>query len=143
MNPQTDLAPQLEQHLALYHSILKLVDQENHALRQPDPDPLPGHRQARIDLLPVLIRSLDELKALRQAWQSVPPAERARCHNVGALLRQSQDVVMKVILMDRENEQFLLRRGLFPAREMSRLQSAPPHFAAHTYARQHNFNHAV
>ena len=145
MNPQSDLAPQLENHLALYRSILDLVDRENQALRQPESAPLPEHRQTRIDLLPVLIRSLDELKALRQAWQTVPPAERARCHNVGALLRQSQDVVMKVILLDRENEQCLLRRGLFPAREMSRLQSAPPHFAANCYARQHNSsrNHAV
>jgi len=134
MNAPADLAPQLREHLALYRRILDLVDQENQTLRLTESSSLEGHRQSRIDLLPSLVRSLDELKALRQAWQVVPPADRARCPEVGSLLRQSQDIVMKVILLDRENEQCLLRRGLFPAREISRLQAASPHIVADRYS---------
>ena len=136
MTSPADLAQQLRDHLDLYRRILDVVDQENQTLRQTESSSLEGHRQARIDLLPSLIRSLDELKALRQAWQTIPPADRARCPEVSSLLRQSQDVVMKVILLDRENEQCLLRRGLFPAREISRLQTALPHLVAERYSRQ-------
>ncbi len=136
MNPIADFTPQLQEHLDLYNRILVVVDQENQTLRNPEPGSMEGHRQARIDLLPLLIRSLDELKALRQAWQTVPPTERARFQQVGSLLRQSQDVVMKVILLDRENEQCLLRRGMVPAREISLIPTAPPQLVARRYCRQ-------
>jgi hypothetical protein len=136
MNTVNHFIPQLEKNLALYHQILTVIHQENQTLRQPDPPTLEGHRQARNNLLPALVQSLDQLKALRQSWHAISPADRAPYHEVGSLLRQSQDVVMRVIMMDRENEQCLLRRGLFPAREMPRLQSASPQFVAHRYRRQ-------
>ena len=52
------------------------------------------------------------------------------------LLRQNQDLTMKIILIDRENEQSLLRRGLVPPRELPSVNRQRPHFVADLYRRQ-------
>ena len=52
------------------------------------------------------------------------------------LLRQNQDLTMKIILLDRENEQSLLRRGLVPPRELPSVNRQRPHFVADLYRRQ-------
>ncbi len=52
------------------------------------------------------------------------------------LLRQNQDLTMKIIVLDRENEQNLLRRGLVPARELPSVNRQRPHFVADLYRRQ-------
>ena len=62
--------------------------------------------------------------------------ERARHPGIGMLLRQNQDLIMKVIVLDRENEQCLLRRGLVPARELPPANRQRPHFVADLYRRQ-------
>jgi hypothetical protein len=43
---------------------------------------------------------------------------------------------MKFILLDRENEQGLLRRGMVPARELPSVNRQRPHFVAELYLRQ-------
>ena len=43
---------------------------------------------------------------------------------------------MKIILLDRENEQGLLRRGLVPARELPSVNQQRPNFVADLYRRQ-------
>jgi hypothetical protein len=43
---------------------------------------------------------------------------------------------MKIILLDRENEQSLLRRGMVPARELPSVNRQRPHFVADMYRRQ-------
>ena len=42
----------------------------------------------------------------------------------------------KIILLDRENEQGLLRRGLVPPRELPSVNRQRPHFVADLYRRQ-------
>jgi hypothetical protein len=43
---------------------------------------------------------------------------------------------MKFILLDRENEQGLLRRGLVPPRQLPSVNRQRPHFVAELYRRQ-------
>jgi hypothetical protein len=69
-------------------------------------------------------------------WQKFSPDERARHPEIGMLLRQNQDLTMKIIVLDRENEQSLLRRGLVPARELPSVNRQRPHFVAELYRRQ-------
>jgi hypothetical protein len=66
----------------------------------------------------------------------VDAANRARHPEISALLRQSQDSVMKSIVLDRENEQGRLRRGLVPARHLPSARRQRPHFVAELYRRQ-------
>jgi hypothetical protein len=50
-------------------------------------------------------------------------------------LRQSQDVVMKIVLLDRENEQAMLRGGLIPVSQLPSLNRQRPHFVSDCYRR--------
>ncbi|MCC6233741.1 MAG: hypothetical protein IT580_13910 [Verrucomicrobiales bacterium] len=43
---------------------------------------------------------------------------------------------MKILLLDRENEQALLRHGLVPARELPSVNRQRPHFVSDLYRRQ-------
>ena len=91
--------------------------------------------QARKNLLPRLDDSLNHLRQLRGRWQKLSLAERAQFSAVPALLRQNQDLVMRIILLDRENEQTLLRRRLVPARHLPPAPPPKPHFVADLYRR--------
>ncbi len=104
-----------------------MVEREGQALRRPDNPSLFEFYQLKKNLLPRLNQSLDTLRKHRINWQKFSLDERARHPEIGMLLRQNQDLTMKIILLDRENEQCLLRRGLVPARELpSRQPPAPP-----------------
>ena len=62
---------------------------------------------------------------------------RGRQHGeIPALLRQNQDLIMKIIVLDRENEQALLRRGLVPPKHLPPAERQRPHFVANLYRRQ-------
>ncbi len=43
---------------------------------------------------------------------------------------------MKIIVLDRENEQVLLRKGMVPARHLPSADRQRPHFVADLYRRQ-------
>ncbi len=92
--------------------------------------------QLKKTLLPRLNQSLDALRGHRVNWQKLGRDERARHPEIGMLLRQNQDLIMKIILLDRENEQTLLRRGLVPPRDLPSVNRQRPHFVAGLYSRQ-------
>lgn len=126
----------LREHLGLCQDILTLVEREGQALRRPDPPPFAEFHQAKKNLLPRLSQSLDSLRRHRINWQKLGTDERARHPGIGMLLRQNQDLIMKIILLDRENEQSLLRRGLVPPRELPSAHRQRPHYVADLYRRQ-------
>ena len=134
-DPSPDLTEALQTHLALGHEMLALVIQEHEALHAPgefDPS-LFGER--RKVLLPRLNLSLDHLSQYRQAWLNLSPDVRAGCPAIVNLIQTCQDVIMKTIVLDRENEQALLRRGLVPPRHLPPPQRQQPHFVAALYHR--------
>jgi hypothetical protein len=51
------------------------------------------------------------------------------------LVQTTLDTIMRVLVIDRENEESLLRRGLLPARALPRAEQAQPNFVARTYQR--------
>lgn len=130
------LAAELRSHQELYQEILAAVEKEGRALRDPDTgDPLLG-TETRRNLMPRLNESLDILKRHRVGWTQASPAERAQFPEVVTLLRQCQDLIMKIIVQDRENEQALLRRGMIPPRHLPPANSTRPNYVAHVYQRQ-------
>ncbi|HEX3719753.1 MAG TPA: hypothetical protein VH595_17510 [Verrucomicrobiae bacterium] len=136
MNLVSEILGALNEHLALCQEILNAVESEGQALRRADQPSLFEHYQIKKNLLPRLIQSLDGLRKHRVNWQSLNLDERARHPEVAALLRKNQDLTMKIILLDRENEQILLRRGLVPPREIPSVNRQRPHFVADLYRRQ-------
>ena len=106
------------------------------ALRGTENPALDEFFEHRKNLLPRLNQSLDTLRRHRETWQKTSPEERDRHPEIGMLIRQNQDLTMKIIVRDRENEQHLLRRGLVPARELPSVNRQRPHFVAELYRRQ-------
>jgi hypothetical protein len=136
LSPPADIARDLKQHLALCQEIFNLVERESNMLRDPGKVALFEFCQLKKNLLPRLNQSLEALRRHRVNWQKLGREERARHPEIGMLLRQNQDLIMKIILLDRENEQTLLRRGLVPPRELPSVNRQRPHFVADLYSRQ-------
>jgi DNA-directed RNA polymerase subunit H (RpoH/RPB5) len=136
MNACQEMLEDLKQHLSLSQELLGMVEREGQTLRRQDNPSLFEFYQLRKNLLPRLNQSLDTLRKHRVNWQKFSLDERARYPEIGMLLRQNQDVTMKIIMLDRENEQGLLRRGLIPARELPPVNRQRPHFVADLYRRQ-------
>jgi flagellar biosynthesis/type III secretory pathway chaperone len=134
-HPQ-DIIEDLKKHFTLCEELLQTIEREGQTLRRSDKPSLFEFCQLRKNLLPRLNRSLDTLRSHRVRWQKFSLDERARHPEIGMLLRQNQDLTMKIILLDRENEQSLLRRGLVPARELPSVNRQRPHFVAELYRRQ-------
>jgi flagellar biosynthesis/type III secretory pathway chaperone len=136
MSPPADILRDLKQHLDLCHELFAVVEREGQALRGPGKPSLTEFYQSKKTLLPRLDKSLDTLKQNRAEWQKLAPDERARHPEIARLLRQNQDLTMKIILLERENEQCLLRRGLVPPRQLPRAERQRPHFVAELYRRR-------
>ena len=135
MSSPPDPATDLRQHLALCQEILVLSQRENQSLRDPDTSSRFEGYQLRKALLPRLDESLGRLRQLRARWQKMSHAERLQAPEIPPLLRQTQDLVMRIIVLDRENEQFMLRRGMVPARHIPAAATQRPHFVADLYRR--------
>ena len=129
------LAQDLRQHLGLYREVLELTRRENQSLRDPDLPSQFDSYQGRKALLPRLEASVQALRRHRATWQQMSPAERSRHPEIAALLKDNQDLIMKILMLDRENEQHLLRRGLVPARQLPAAARQRPHFVADLYRR--------
>jgi hypothetical protein len=125
----------LRQHLEICRSLAAVVEREHQALRQTGGEPA-TESAPRKNLLPSLSQSLYRLRQHRVNWCNRPPHERARDVAVPALLREIQDLIMKVIVLDRENEQALLRKGLVPARHLPHANRQRPQHVADLYRQQ-------
>ena len=123
----------LHTHLALCEEVLSLVTEESEALRAPGPFVSQDFSERRNHLLPRLDQSLNSLRSLREAWHRLDSTSRVRQTGVDILLRRNQDLIMKIIVIDRENEQALLRRGLLPPSHLPMSSRQRPHTVAEHY----------
>lgn len=136
MNAPLEFVSDLNQHLALCLELLGLVERESRWLRQ-QRSPLEGEAgEARKNLLPRLDQSLAKLRRHRAEWQRLTPAERSGFPEIGSLLRRNQELTMRILMLDRENEQALLRRGLVPAAHLPPAQRQRPGMVVDLYRRQ-------
>jgi hypothetical protein len=130
-----ELTTHLRGYLALCEEVLALTARESQALAgNEDYEPFEFY-QGRKALLSRLNDALNLLRTWRQAWQRLDPAERARYSEVKTLLQAVQDSLVKILVLDRENQQALLRRGLVPARHVPSFAGQQPHYAAQLYRR--------
>jgi hypothetical protein len=129
------LARELKNHLALCDEVLALTASENQALAGAGDYDASEFSQKRKDLMPRLDQSLISLRGWRQAWQQINPVERAGFAEVKSLFQTIQNLLMRVLLLDRENQQALLRRGLLPPRHVPALAAQQPHCVADLYRR--------
>jgi hypothetical protein len=136
MNTPKEIVESLNEHFGVCQELLLVAEEEGQTLRRPGQPSLSVFYQRKKDLLPRFNQSLDGLRKHRVSWQRLSLDERARWPEVSMLLRKNQDLTMKIIVLDRENEQALLRRGLVPPRELPSVNRQRPHFVADLYRRQ-------
>jgi hypothetical protein len=135
MSAAAGIASDLRSHVTVCEELLRLVQRESQALNSPDDFSSSDFYQHRKALLPRLEQSAAQLKKIRLIWQNLPPADRTQNPEVPKLLRTGQDLTMKILMIDRENEQMLLRRGLVPAKSLPPAQRQRPHYVAELYRR--------
>ena len=130
-----DIIDYLRQQQRLYKEMLVMIDREGQNLQKFENGNAFESFPAKKSLLPQLTQSLERLKEQRISWQRLTPDERAKNPEVISLIRQNQDLIMKIIVLDRENEQMLLRRGLVPAQRLPSVHRQHPNFVADLYRR--------
>jgi len=91
--------------------------------------------QLRTSLLPRLESALVLLRNWREIWLRVCPTERACCSEAKELFQSVQRLLMKLLLLDRENQQALLQRGLVPPCHLATAAVQQPNFVANVYKR--------
>lgn len=134
LSPSVSFTRDLQAHVSLCEEAMTLAWEENAALRS-GPRYQPGDFDPqRKDLLPRLEQSLMALRKWRQYWQS-HSRDHAGCAEFKTLVQSAQTVMMKLLLLDRENQQGLLRRGLLPATHLPAKPAQQPHCVADLYRR--------
>jgi hypothetical protein len=89
----------------------------------------------RKDLLGQLNPLTSEIKRWRQLWQQCSHVERDSVPDVKQAIQMLQNLIVKILLLDRENQQALLRRGLIPACHVTSCAAPPSNYVASLYLR--------
>jgi hypothetical protein len=132
-----DLMRDLRAFTAVGEEALALAAREHQALAGAEIyQPFEFH-SLRINLLNRLNSLMVSIRHWRQLWQQVGPVERAGHPDVKTAIQMLQDLLVKILQLDRENQQALLRRGLVPARHVSACAAPPSNYVANLY-RRHN-----
>jgi len=126
MPEPAEFAARLREHRYVCSEILKLVERENNLLRSRQAEQAFSLRSTRKNLLADLSGSLDKVRELRVAWLKLSPGQKHGHPEIAELLRENQNLIMKILVLDRENEQTLLRQGFGPARPVAAFTAPPP-----------------
>jgi hypothetical protein len=132
---RTGLIAELHTYHKLCEEILALSVRENVALSGQTDYQSFEFDEKRKRLLPNLESVSDKLRRRRIIWQQAPASERAQCQEAKPLFLNIQNLLMKMLLLDRENQQAMLRRGLVPARHLPAAAVQQPHYVANLYQR--------
>ncbi|MGA2864159.1 MAG: hypothetical protein ABSF95_06690 [Verrucomicrobiota bacterium] len=125
----------LREHLGVCNALLELAHKEAEALKNPAPFPALAIQVERKALLTRLECALRLLGQKRTLWNRSGITTTDGNPQLTRLLQTALDTIMRVLVLDRENQQQLLRRGLLPARSLPPAQQCRPHFVAALYQR--------
>ncbi len=131
----TEFVHDLKTHRSLCESILLLASKENSELRSQEQGLSGESNSQRKKFLAQLTESLNKIREHRVAWMRLEPSLRQGHPEIAELLRENQNLIMRILVLDRENEQALLRKGLVPLRHVPPANRQRPHFVASMYQR--------
>lgn len=103
----------IKQHIDLCEEVYRVLQEENRILRTTGKAPEEAFLEKKRQLLPLLDNSVQALKLVREGSQ--PTGQRTR-----DLVSQGQRIMMKIFLLDRENEQLLLKISANPTLALTR-----------------------
>lgn len=131
----TALIGDLQSFGKICEAALLLATEEHEALvAEADYQPFSFY-QKRKTLLPEIESLLQKFRNHRLRWQQIPPAEREHFAELKSLFEKIQGALMKVLQLDRENQQAMLKRGLVPVKHLPSMTVQPPPYVANLYRR--------
>src|SRR5687768_4927509 len=131
----TEFEQDLRTHRNLCEAILTLAAKENSVLRSANEEVKFDSSPQRKKFLAQLTESLDKIREHRIAWMRLEPTVRQGHPEIAELLRENQNLIMRILVLDKENEQALLRKGLVPLRHVPPANRQRPHFVSSMYQR--------
>jgi hypothetical protein len=115
--------------------ILTLGRQEHLALSGKAAYEPSAFQEKRKTLLPDIESLVKKFRNHRMAWLQIPAAQREHLHELKSLFQSIQGLMSRVILLDRENQQAMLKRGLVPVKHLPSTAVQQPHYVADLYRR--------
>ena len=130
----TQLSEDLSTHAALCEELLFMTQTESQELASARAESF-QFTQRRKTLLPRLDDCVGRLREHRSRWLHFDAAVRQQNEQINSALCRNQQLIMKVVALDRDNEQARLRRGLLPVSQVPSLNRERPHFVVELYRR--------
>ena len=130
------LANELQTHISLCGEILTVVQKEHQKLKTSAVDDLAALQAGRQGMLERLNAAQESILTHKEAWTRLQSAERQQRPDITNLLKQSTDLIMKIVSLDRENEQLMLRNKLVPSSHLPPAQRQNPNLVAKMYKDQ-------
>ena len=130
------LASELQAHITLCGEIFAVVQQEHQKLKTSAVDDLAALQAGRQGMLERLNAAQESILTHKETRTRLQPAERQQRPDITNLLKQSTDLIMKIVSLDRENEQLMLRNKLVPPNHLPPAQRQNPNLVAKMYKDQ-------
>ena len=127
----------LQAFQSLGQETLALVIREHQALDAAETYESVEFDEARKSLLKRLNQLIMYVKHWRTHWQKISPAERLLYPEIKLTVQMVQDLIVRILQLDRENQQVLLRRGLVPVQHIATCAAPPSNHVLNLY-RKHN-----
>ena len=132
------LTNELRTYVTLCEEILSLTTRENQALAGQTSYNAAEFHEQRKNLLPNIDLFLAKLRNRRMVWQQVPTTDREQHREIKPLFESVQNLLMKVLMLDRENQQIMLRRGMVPTSHIPTTATPKSNYVASVYQRHFN-----
>ena len=91
--------------------------------------------EKRKTLLADIEAMLPKFRRHQTAWQQVSQSQRDHFTDIKRQFQNIQGLLMRVMLLDRENQQTMLKRGLVPTKHLPAAATQRPNYVADLYRR--------
>jgi hypothetical protein len=129
------LTSDLQAFAAVCEEVLSLATREHQSLSGHGEYRSTEFYEKRKTLLPNIELLLQRFRNHRMTWQQISQAQREQFEELKQLFQDIQGLLMRVIQLDRENQQAMLKRGLVPVKHLPAAAGQRPHFVANLYQR--------
>tara|TARA_B100000959_G_C14871379_1_gene578503 strand:- start:133 stop:594 length:462 start_codon:yes stop_codon:yes gene_type:complete len=127
------LAHALQAHIDLCGEILGVVQREHQQLKTNQVNDLTQLQIARQGMLEKLSVAQSEISTHKNAWSALSQSQRQSMPEIGKRLGLCTDLIMKIVSLDRENEQLMLRNKLVPPGHLPPAERQNPNLVAKIY----------
>ena len=127
------LAHALQAHIDLCGEVLATIQKEHQSLKTNQVEDLTQLQNSRQEMLERLTTAQAGISAHKDAWGALNKAQKQTMPEIGQRLKQCTDLIMKIVSLDRENEQLMLRNKLVPPGHLPPAERQNPNLVAKIY----------